>query len=549
MARPAAPALPRPPATLAPRLRALAVAALLLAEAAVVVAAYQVGFDFECHRAGWPAACAAAASVPLRVLSAGAALVLVGLSRPALTAALAAALRPAPDRRGLALHGAGLLMILAPRLFLSEAAGTGTLLATFALWTLGPLAAGAGLVLALARPERIAAALRTTEAWLWLVPAIAVAAPEIAGAAQGLWRLDWLATLTFAAVHGLLGVLGEAPSIGPARFEIGIESFRVLVARQCSGVEGFALITGFTGLYLMLFRDRLRLARALWLIPVAVLASWLLNVVRIAGLILIGAHVSPSLAVNGFHSHAGWLMFTLLALGLAAAAHAIPWLRREPATATASAATVRPGPPPLLDDPDAAQILPFVVFMASALLASTFAEVPGLWYPLRLAAMLAVLWLFRRFWLALDWRPDALSLAAGAAIGVAWIATAEPTAADVALEARLAELSGLAFMVWALARVIGTAVAVPLIEELVFRGYLLRAIDTGGFAMRLLAVAVSTAAFAALHDRWLAAALAGLVFAGLALRRNRLGEAVQAHAAANALIALWAVATGDWGAI
>jgi exosortase E/protease (VPEID-CTERM system) len=547
MARPATPVLPRLPPALAPRLRALALAALLLAEAAVVVAAYQVGFDFECRRTSWPAACGAASSVPLRVLSAGSALLLVGLSRPALTAALAAALRATPDRRGLALHGAGLLMILAPRLFLSEDAGAAALLATLGFWTLGPLAAGAGLVLAFARPDRIGAALRGTEGWLWLVPAVALAAPEIAGAAQGLWRLDWLATLTFAAVQGLLGLLGEAPSVGPARFEIGIENFRVLVARQCSGVEGFALITGFTGLYLMLFRDRLRLGRALWLIPVAVLASWLLNVVRIAGLILIGAHVSPGLAVNGFHSHAGWLMFTLLALGLAAAAHAIPWLRREPVAAAAPA--VRPGPPPLLDDPDAAQILPFVVFMASALLASTFAEVPGLWYPLRLAAMLAVLWLFRRFWLALNWQPDALSLTAGAVIGVAWVATAEPTAADAALKARLAELSGLAFAFWALARVIGTAVAVPLIEELVFRGYLMRAIDTGGLPMRLLAVAVSTAAFAALHDRWLAAALAGLVFAGLALRRNRLGEAVQAHAVANALIAGWAVVTGDWGAI
>ena len=53
----------------------------------------------------------------------------------------------------------------------------------------------------------------------------------------------------------------------------------------------------------------------------------------------------------------------------------------------------------------------------------------------------------------------------------------------------------------------------PLVEELLFRGYLLARIDRGGPALRVLAIVVSSALFAAMHDRWLVALLAGVVFA------------------------------------
>ena len=105
------------------------------------------------------------------------------------------------------------------------------------------------------------------------------------------------------------------------------------------------------------------------------------------------------------------------------------------------------------------------------------------------------------------------------------------------------------FVIWVITRVLGTIVLVPLIEELFFRGYVLKRIDTGGMAMRLLAIAVSSGLFAALHDRWIAAAIAGVIFGLLYLRKGRLADAIQSHAVANGIIAGWALVSQNWAVI
>ena len=47
-------------------------------------------------------------------------------------------------------------------------------------------------------------------------------------------------------------------------------------------------------------------------------------------------------------------------------------------------------------------------------------------------------------------------------------------------------------------------------------------------------------------SEWMAGTLAGVAYA-LALRhRGRMGDAVVAHAATNALLAAWVIARGDW---
>ena len=60
---------------------------------------------------------------------------------------------------------------------------------------------------------------------------------------------------------------------------------------------------------------------------------------------------------------------------------------------------------------------------------------------------------------------------------------------------------------------------------------------------------VTTALFAALHGRWIEAAIAGLLFAALTLRSRNITDAILAHAVANGLIALYALASGNWAMI
>jgi exosortase E/protease (VPEID-CTERM system) len=159
--------------------------------------------------------------------------------------------------------------------------------------------------------------------------------------------------------------------------------------------------------------------------------------------------------------------------------------------------------------------------------------------------MALALWIFRKPVLALTRELDLIAIGAGLLIGIGWIVTAEPSEPYESL----AEFGALALVIWVILRVIGTAILVPLVEELFFRGYLFSLIDDGSPMRRGLAIAISTAGFAALHSRPLAAAIAGIIFAAVMLRRGRVFDAIVAHAVANALIAAAALATGQWSLI
>jgi CAAX prenyl protease-like protein len=52
--------------------------------------------------------------------------------------------------------------------------------------------------------------------------------------------------------------------------------------------------------------------------------------------------------------------------------------------------------------------------------------------------------------------------------------------------------------------------------------------------------------FGLMHQRWMAAAIAGALYALLVYRSNRLSDAIAAHAASNLIIFIWAVTAGQW---
>ena len=106
---------------------------------------------------------------------------------------------------------------------------------------------------------------------------------------------------------------------------------------------------------------------------------------------------------------------------------------------------------------------------------------------------------------------------------------------------------------WLVARTTGYVVAVPIAEELVFRGYLTRPFwrvgveqtPIGHFAWGTFLL--SSAIFGAFHGHlWLAGTLAGMLFAVALYRSRSIGDAVLAHATTNALIALYVLVTGEW---
>ena len=84
-------------------------------------------------------------------------------------------------------------------------------------------------------------------------------------------------------------------------------------------------------------------------------------------------------------------------------------------------------------------------------------------------------------------------------------------------------------------RLIGSAFVISVAEELFFRKWLI------GFAGFWPMVAL----FAVEHDRWLVAAICGIAYGWLYLRRG-LGAAIVAHATTNLVLGIWVLKTGQW---
>lgn len=522
-----------------PRRPLLLAAALIAAEFLVIGLVFKHGIRFDCQ-ANWGNGPCSLASRSLAALYC-----MIG------AAVLFAALRPAQIRALLSDAGrwppalwanlAGFALAMVPVALLREGSGATALAPAFAFWGIGMALLLGGLLFWLAPPARWRAFAAASGATPALVLAIGAAAPALAARLQPIWQLETISGATFSAVSWIVRSLGYDLIADPVLKHIGTTDFMISVAPVCSGVEGIALVTIFVSLYLWLFRADLRFPRALLLCPAGIAASALLNVVRISALLILGIEGQPELAVGGFHSHAGWIMFTAVALGIIAIARRVPALQRTAVTPAHHA------PLPIRRDPVAARILPFAVFMLTATVAPAFSQNPAVFYPLRVlcvAVALALVWPALR---GLSLRVSPRALGAGAAVGIGWVLIPVAPSDTPPFGA----LSGGLVVLWFLFRGIGTVLIVPLIEELFFRDYLESRLRGSGLAesappwRSALAIAASAGLFALLHDRWAEAFAAGVIFSLVVRRSGRIEDAIGAHALANLVVFGTAVATGN----
>src|SRR5262249_9524598 len=246
--------------------------------------------------------------------------------------------------------------------------------------------------------------------------AVSLLSPEMNLASRGVWYFQPLTQATFHSVVSVLNLFGVEAIAKSAEYALSSNSFRIRIEPACSGVEGFGLITLFLGCYFYAFKEHLRFPNVWVLLPIGLLFSWALNVLRIAVLFFLGMNGHRELAVSGFHSHAGWLAFCILAFAMIGMSTSVPWFRRGNAV-----------PQPLLNDWTAARTLPFAAFIGAALLLSTFTVVPDLWYFAKVVAISSALVVFLPVYRTrLIWRIDTAVVLAGVAIGLVWIAFALP---------------------------------------------------------------------------------------------------------------------------
>ena len=402
---------------------------------------------------------------------------------------------------------------------------------------------------------------------LWLLAALTgVLAWLLRDPFESLWfatiaaHSHFLQVIAFHSVHTVLRFFLPNVVVNPATFVIGTPRFAVGIGSACSGLEGLGLVLVFTTVWLWYFRKESRFPQALLLVPCALASVWLLNIIRISTIVLIGNAGAPDVAMVGFHSQAGWIAFTAVALGFSMATRKISWVRRMPVYAPAAAGIGVTAPEERSTESGespatAAYLVPFLAILAASFVSKAASGYFEWFYPLRFVAAAIAIWHFRKEYRNLDWRFGWLAPVIGAAVFAVWLAPEWWTHAHAATRvgSALAALTPAARVTWITFRVAAAVITVPIAEELAFRGYLARRIMSRNFdavpfsRLTVLSMSLSSAVFGAMHgEHWIVGILAGVAYVAVLKWRGRIGDAIAAHATSNLLLAAWVLLRGDW---
>jgi len=211
-----------------------------------------------------------------------------------------------------------------------------------------------------------------------------------------------------------------------------------------------------------------------------------------------------------------------------------------------------------------AYIAPFVAFFV-LMSAERFAHLPAGWfYPVRMCVVLAVILLVSRGVLAL--RPSAPwgSAAVGIAVFAIWIAPDllfgpayrhlpifENSVTGLAASTAPGELKhSVAFMI---VRTLGCAALVPVLEELFWRGWLMRWLIEHDFRAAKIGAYTPFAfwavalLFASEHGPyWEVGLIAGVAYNWWCVRTKNLANCILAHAVTNGLLSAYVLYAGQW---
>jgi len=413
-------------------------------------------------------------------------------------------------------------------------------LALAVAWLLCGATASATLFAALAPLPVWARAARNHRAVLLYAIAPAVATIIAINLSQSLWKPA--AKITFDLVAISLRPILPHLSADPASLTLDTGRFAVEIAAPCSGLEGTGLMLIFCSAWLWFFRGEYRFPRTLIVIPAALTITFLLNTVRIAVLVLIGDAGYPKVAIVGFHSQAGWIAFNAVAFAVAIVCRRSPWLR-----------SAAPSESSLTENPTAPYLVPLMATLAAGMIAHALSAGFDFLYPLRLIAGAVALWIYRHRYNQLAWSFSWRAVVVGGLIFAIWLSFDRFFNTPHPMPDSLSQLSGAARWSWIICRTMAAIVTVPICEELAYRGYLMRRFASRDFdtlAFRdvpWLALAAASIVFGIGHERMLVPGIiAGAAYGILAIRTNKLGEAIAAHATTNALVAATVLVFDQW---
>jgi CAAX prenyl protease-like protein len=201
---------------------------------------------------------------------------------------------------------------------------------------------------------------------------------------------------------------------------------------------------------------------------------------------------------------------------------------------------------------------PFVLLVVLTSLQTSFGPGGAYWlYLVKTVLAGGLLWWWRKEIPELRWNFSWSGLAVGVLIAVVW----------VGLDDRYPKLGGQgtpwnphlyfgegspAAWFFVGVRLAGSTVMVACLEEVFFRSFLYRTLQARDFVAVPLnriswgALAITVVVFGMEHREWLPGLVCGAAYHGLVLWRNRLGDAILAHAVTNFLLGLWIIQRGAW---
>jgi CAAX prenyl protease-like protein len=231
----------------------------------------------------------------------------------------------------------------------------------------------------------------------------------------------------------------------------------------------------------------------------------------------------------------------------------------------------------LLAMPEIPRVLPFVLFLVLGSLQGKLFPGSEYWlYAVKTVLVGWMLWALRGLLAEVKWTFSWEGLAVGVVIAALWIGLSGhvPTLGDIwdaghklitgkapepakpeAPWNPVAFFGGNAALGWAfvLVRVLGRSLVVPPMEEVFYRSFFYRYIVSPKFnevafgQWHSVAFVVTSVIFGLAHpDDWLPGILCGAAYQWLVLRKQRLGDAMLAHATTNLLISIYAIATNQW---
>lgn len=215
---------------------------------------------------------------------------------------------------------------------------------------------------------------------------------------------------------------------------------------------------------------------------------------------------------------------------------------------------------------------PYVVFLVLTQVQGSFGEAGRYWIYLAKTLVGAwLVWEVRGVVAEMRWKLSWEAVVVGVAVFVMWVGIdpyypgldvlmhklglgKDPTKDPATPWNPFAQFGAGSLMAWffVLVRTLGSSLVVPPLEEVFFRSFLYRYLISPEFEKVPLArrhttsILLTSVIFALIHQQWLAGILCGFAYQALVLRKNRLGDAMTAHAITNFLLALWVVFRPDW---